>query len=85
MFCPECGKQLSDDSVFCEYCGARVDDEGSGAPQVQKSGSNNIIPVIIGGIILVTVVGVLLFYVMGKDKDNDSDDTAEVNEDNVAE
>ena len=21
MFCPGCGKQIDDDSVFCEYCG----------------------------------------------------------------
>ena len=34
MFCPECGKELSDDSVFCEYCGARVDD-GEEATQEQ--------------------------------------------------
>lgn len=27
MFCPECGKQIPDDSVFCEVCGARIDEE----------------------------------------------------------
>jgi len=24
MFCPYCGKQLSDDSRFCIHCGAKV-------------------------------------------------------------
>src|SRR5579863_9754426 len=23
MFCPSCGKTISDDSMFCEFCGAR--------------------------------------------------------------
>lgn len=57
MFCPECGKELTNDSVFCEYCGARVDDDGEtagnvpvnaansapapAAPTNQKTGSNN--------------------------------------------
>ena len=31
MFCPNCGKELSDDSTFCGYCGARV----TGAETVQ--------------------------------------------------
>ena len=33
MFCPECGKKLSDDSVFCEYCGARADDNDEAASE----------------------------------------------------
>ncbi|MBQ4517706.1 MAG: zinc-ribbon domain-containing protein [Clostridia bacterium] len=23
MFCKKCGKQISDDSVFCSYCGEK--------------------------------------------------------------
>ena len=26
MFCPKCGKQIDDDSVFCEYCGENVEE-----------------------------------------------------------
>ena len=25
MFCYKCGKQLDEDSVFCAYCGSKVD------------------------------------------------------------
>ena len=24
MYCPKCGKQIADNSKFCEYCGAPV-------------------------------------------------------------
>ena len=27
MFCPNCGKQLPDDSTFCEHCGAKIEPE----------------------------------------------------------
>ena len=23
-FCPECGKEVSDDAIFCDYCGSRI-------------------------------------------------------------
>ncbi|MEE8841515.1 MAG: zinc ribbon domain-containing protein [Eubacteriales bacterium] len=26
MYCPNCGKKIEDDSIFCEYCGAQVAD-----------------------------------------------------------
>ena len=27
MFCPNCGKQLPDDSTFCEHCGTKIEAE----------------------------------------------------------
>lgn len=27
MKCPNCGKEIADDSVFCEYCGTRVQNQ----------------------------------------------------------
>ena len=26
MYCRQCGKEISSDSVFCEYCGTQIDD-----------------------------------------------------------
>lgn len=31
MFCPNCGKQIEEDSVFCEYCGCRIQPEQDAA------------------------------------------------------
>ncbi|MFW5573382.1 MAG: zinc-ribbon domain-containing protein [Prevotella sp.] len=25
MYCKHCGKQIADDSTFCQYCGGKVD------------------------------------------------------------
>ena len=42
MFCPECGKQNKDNARFCQFCGARIEEEA----EVQtggwkKSGDND--------------------------------------------
>ncbi len=39
MFCPECGKKLPDDSVYCEFCGSRTDgtQAGQGNPLPQNA------------------------------------------------
>lgn len=29
MFCPNCGKQIDDDSLFCEFCGTKITSEVS--------------------------------------------------------
>ncbi len=31
MFCPECGRELPDDSVFCEFCGTNLSEDAPGA------------------------------------------------------
>lgn len=32
MKCPNCGKEIANDSVFCEYCGAKM--KSAGAPMM---------------------------------------------------
>ncbi|MDO4488022.1 MAG: zinc-ribbon domain-containing protein [Eubacteriales bacterium] len=36
MYCPQCGTQLPDDSVFCESCGAKISNPGAGAPKAPQ-------------------------------------------------
>jgi hypothetical protein len=34
MKCPNCGKEIANDSVFCEYCGAKVETSMPSAPRL---------------------------------------------------
>ncbi len=38
MFCPKCGKQISDDSAFCPYCRAQL--KASSSPTTQAASSS---------------------------------------------
>lgn len=45
MFCPNCGKEIDDDSVFCPNCGCKVNaadtqNQSQGQPQSQSQGAN---------------------------------------------
>lgn len=59
MYCPECGTELPDDSIFCDACGARVydDDEQEqvkATENKQPSSKNPILPLLV--FILMTVI-----------------------------
>lgn len=34
MYCSQCGKQISDDSIFCRFCGSKTDAESTNVPHV---------------------------------------------------
>ena len=36
MFCKNCGKELPDESVFCGYCGAHLEESGNPTGFVQE-------------------------------------------------
>ena len=57
MFCPNCGKQIPDDSDFCPFCGkeALKDWTGEGASEEAAGAWKRIIP--IAGII-VAIIGI---------------------------
>ena len=38
-YCPNCGKEIANDSVFCEYCGTKVTQEQMNRPQASASSS----------------------------------------------
>ncbi|MBS6645304.1 MAG: zinc-ribbon domain-containing protein [Clostridiaceae bacterium] len=44
MFCPNCGTELPDDSVFCGTCGQRVDEEAGGFEQSSGDVVQPVIP-----------------------------------------
>ena len=42
MFCPNCGKQIPDDSVFCEYCGSSMAQYSVDSAAQGDAGNGNI-------------------------------------------
>ena len=41
MYCPNCGKEIPDDSTFCEFCGSRIE-EGAGGKVHTDFGEDDI-------------------------------------------
>lgn len=84
MFCVKCGKEISEGTKFCPYCGNQVASGGNtpAAPE-EKSGNVKkiIIPLCVIGVVLAVVVGVLLMNNRGSDNDTSQADTFSVNED----
>lgn len=75
MFCPECGKEIPDDSVFCPECGARIDEpEENSAVQrnagqstvKQVSGKKTVNIPVIAGIAAVALVAIVIIVVLMK-------------------
>ena len=45
MYCTNCGKEIPDDSVFCTFCGQKVDGGVSPEPKAAESGTQGQQPV----------------------------------------
>ena len=67
MFCPNCGAQIPDDSIFCDKCGCRI--EGESFKQQDaffsdeiKSGGSGTMSFIVIGLIIAAVAGAGVFY-----------------------
>ena len=41
MFCPYCGKEIPDDSTFCEICGSKIDAEPAADSPAPEAPANN--------------------------------------------
>ncbi|MBO5598709.1 MAG: zinc ribbon domain-containing protein [Oribacterium sp.] len=84
MFCVKCGKEISEGTRFCPYCGNQVTSEGNtpAAPE-EKSGNTKKVIIALSAIVavLVVVVGVLLMNNRGSDNDTSQANTSSVNED----
>ena len=48
MFCAKCGKEISEETKFCPYCGAEVkknaevNEENDASPAAQENGTNQV-------------------------------------------
>lgn len=61
MQCPKCGKEITDDSIFCEYCGAKVNNQS----EERRKGAWWL------WIVLISVVAVVIFWVINNRSSED--------------
>ena len=82
MFCPECGKEIPDDSVFCPECGARIDEPEENSAVQRNAGQSTVKQVsgndenvsgkktvnipVIAGIAAVALVAIVIIVVLMK-------------------
>ena len=72
MKCPNCGKEISNDSLFCEYCGAKINfavNNSTDKPKV-KWGLLilGIVMFGVGGYFMIesgSIIGILMLLVIG--------------------
>ena len=73
MFCPRCGSQSSDNTVFCAYCGTRIDGNDrkeqlvNSQPQKQPGHGMAVASLVLGiiGIVLIGFVFGILAIIFG--------------------
>lgn len=69
MFCPECGKNIKDESRFCPFCGTSLDEE---IVRVEKSGSKEkgklMKWIIIAGVVIIISAIIAVLYVNKKNE-----------------
>lgn len=77
MICNKCGKEITDNSVFCEYCGAKVEevhtDSNAGEQSIKKGNKKGLKIGIIVGIVLVLALAGVGITLMIKKGGSDSE------------
>ncbi len=64
MFCPNCGKQISDGSKFCPYCGASLEGKANIISKA-KSPSRSISKIVIPIVLIIVILVVSLWWIQG--------------------
>ncbi len=67
MYCPKCGKELSDKDTFCPGCGTKIGAENNPAPSYQQYNGEpkdppKLVPFILG--LILGLIGVILAVVI---------------------
>lgn len=60
MYCKNCGKKVSDDANFCEYCGYTI--RNFGEPVTEKKKSNKKKIIIIISVVVIVVIAAGIFW-----------------------
>ena len=59
-YCPNCHKELPENSKFCRYCGAQIPDEGT--PEPEKNGVPRWIFAVAAGVLILIIGGIMFFH-----------------------
>ena len=83
MFCPNCGTQIPDDSVFCEKCGFRLaegteEQDGHSLPEPQQSGRSGLAKYAFIGIGAAVLIGAVILFAGKGGRSGKEPDTAVV-------
>ncbi len=62
MFCPKCGREIANDSAFCEYCGARVEQTSPSFNQPRRLSTTQLIIVVASSVVSLIAVLIVFFY-----------------------
>lgn len=66
MYCTNCGKEIEDGSVFCIYCGKKLE------PEKEKK-KNLLLPFYIaGGVLLLIIIGMVVYLMLSKNSNDDN-------------
>ena len=86
MICNKCGREIADDSSFCEYCGAEItrSENGEDAVPVKEKKSHAKIIIIAVVVLLIAAAAGLIFWQM-RDSGADDGDTSATEEASVTE
>ena len=64
MFCPNCGKQISDGCKFCSYCGASLEEKANIISKA-KSPSRSVSKIVILIVLIIVIPVVSLWWIQG--------------------
>lgn len=70
MYCPNCGKELDDNNIFCRYCGTKIDDDVQEKNNVQTTAvprrNNTTLIIIISVVVALLIMAILIAVHMGQ-------------------
>lgn len=72
MYCRQCGKEINDDSIFCEYCGTKIVDTQSMKNQKNKSNKKLPLIAVISSVAVILIICIVIGITHSSDKNNDS-------------
>lgn len=81
MKCSKCNKEISDESKFCQYCGATINNDIQSNARIEKENEIRIViskKIIIGVFVSICAIVIIISFYKNKDLFNTNEYTSEV-------